>query len=316
MFAILLLGALGVIVLVAMRYSLAEPVHVRVADVPQIVSALQAAGDGSFVVLTLNVPDSPLKTVDLQLGVAEGRLGFDWVMCGDSNQAEADRFVEFARAHGYAPDLQEVNDLCSYRVHDGDLARLCVLVATEMYGRPLSDPIDVLTEGFAFPAATHSVARTTAGLVLAGLLTTSQPAHAQTPLPPVITKGLQALQEQRCRDAFDIWTSDWQWPRDLERRQSLMGSCDFLAEVGATLHGYDIFRVIHVTPHLTRIYIVLRYERHPMYLMLSAYSPVDDDWRVTAINWDRDPDNVFPITILDPQLPGRDGPAPQPRRQP
>jgi len=132
-----------------------------------------------------------------------------------------------------------------------------------------------------------------------------QPVSAQERLPPLVMKGLQALQEQRCRDAFDIWTADWQWPRDAERRQQLMATCDFLQEVGAALHGYDVYHVASITPHLTRIYIVLRYERHPMFLMLSAYSPVDDDWRVTAINWDRDPDKVFPEAILEPQLPGR-----------
>jgi hypothetical protein len=131
------------------------------------------------------------------------------------------------------------------------------------------------------------------------------PADGQDRIPPLVTKGLQALQEQRCRDAFDVWTSDWQWPRDAARRQELMATCDFLAEVGAALHGYDIFRVVAVTPHLSRIYIVLRYERHPMYLMVSAYALVDGDWRVTSINWDRDPDKVFPLTILDPQMPGR-----------
>ena len=47
-----------------------------------------------------------------------------------------------------------------------------------------------------------------------------QPVSAQERLPPLVTKGLQALQEQRCRDAFDIWTADWQWPRDTERRHA------------------------------------------------------------------------------------------------
>jgi hypothetical protein len=141
--------------------------------------------------------------------------------------------------------------------------------------------------------------------VCGALLAAASPLAAQERLPPLVTRGLEALQEQRCRDAFDIWTSDWQWPRDAERRQGLMNNCDFLAEVGAALKGYDVYRVVSVTPHLLRIYIVLRYERHPFYLMVSAYAPVDSDWRVTDINWDRDPDKVFPITILDPQMPGR-----------
>jgi hypothetical protein len=127
-----------------------------------------------------------------------------------------------------------------------------------------------------------------------------QAAPAQTPLPPIVTKGLTALQEQRCRDAVDIWTVDWQWPRDTERRQRLMATCDFLSEVGASLHGYDLYRVIYVTPHLARIFIVLRYERHPLYLAVTAYSPTDPDWRVTEISWDRDPEKVFPPVLDSP----------------
>ena len=119
-------------------------------------------------------------------------------------------------------------------------------------------------------------------------------AATQDQLPPIVTKGLVALQEQRCRDAFDIWTGDWQWPRDTERRQRLVATCDFLSEVGASLRGYDLYRVTYLTPHLARIFIVLRYERHPMYLALTAYSPADPEWRVTDIAWDRDPDKVFP----------------------
>jgi hypothetical protein len=141
------------------------------------------------------------------------------------------------------------------------------------------------------------------GIVL--VLMAAGPAAAQDDMPPLVTKGLQALQEQRCYDAFDLWTGDWRSPRDTARRQQLMASCDFLAEVGASLHGYDVFRVVYVTPHLSRIYIVLRYERHPMYLMIAAYAPVDNAWRVTSINWDRDPDKVFPVTLLDPEMPGR-----------
>jgi hypothetical protein len=138
-------------------------------------------------------------------------------------------------------------------------------------------------------------------LVLSGL---PVPAAAQSQLPPIVTRGLVALQEQRCRDAFDGWTGDWQSPRDTERRQQLMASCDFLAEVGASLRGYDVYRVLYVTPHLARIFIVLRYERHPMYLMVTTYAP-ENEWRVTDINWDRDPDKVFPPSILDPQNPVR-----------
>ncbi len=126
------------------------------------------------------------------------------------------------------------------------------------------------------------------------------PAFAQTQIPPLITRGLLAFEEGRCREAFDLWTGEWLSQRDGGRRQELLASCDHLSDVGATPSGYDIFRVIYVTPHLCRVYVVMRYERHPMYLLVVGYAPTDGQWRVTAVTWDRDPDKVFPPSWLDP----------------
>ena len=79
-----------------------------------------------------------------------------------------------------------------------------------------------------------------------------------------------------------------------------MSTCDFLSEVGASLHGYDLNRVVYVTPHLARIFVVLRYERHPLYLAVTAYSPSDP-----RLAGDRDrvgpqSEKVFP-PVLDSQ---------------
>jgi hypothetical protein len=84
----------------------------------------------------------------LQLAKDQGRVGFDWVLCGESNEAEGERFLTFARAEGYGPELRELNDVCYYRVEQGDLAALCVLIGTKLYGRPQGDPVDLLVEGF------------------------------------------------------------------------------------------------------------------------------------------------------------------------
>ncbi len=41
-----------------------------------------------------------------------------------------------------------------------------------------------------------------------------------------------------------------------------MATCDFLSEVGASLHGYDLYRVVY-SRRIGHIFVVLRYERHP-----------------------------------------------------
>jgi len=123
------------------------------------------------------------------------------------------------------------------------------------------------------------------------------------PVPAIVSKGLDALEEGRCRDAFDAWTADWQYGRSVAQRQELMQSCDNLHELGAALHGHHVVQIVYLTPFLCRVYVVLRYERHPMFLMVEAYAPVDAEWRVTAIVWSRDSDKVLPVAPLEP-VPG------------
>jgi hypothetical protein len=149
--AFLLLAVVGLAVVVAVRYSIASPSRVTLADVPRILDELQSAGDPAFAVLTLALPDRTLGTVDLQLAVDGGRPGFDWVLCGESNEAEQERFVAFARGEGYAPELREVNEVCYYRIEGGDLSRLCNLIVTKLYGKPPDEPLELLVEGFEWP---------------------------------------------------------------------------------------------------------------------------------------------------------------------
>jgi len=144
-----------------------------------------------------------------------------------------------------------------------------------------------------------------AWLVLIVSATAGAQAPQPPPIPALITNGLNAIEEGRCRDAFDSWTADWTYGQYAVRRQTLISGCDGLHELGATVHGHQIVQVVYVTPFLCRVYVVLRFDRHPVYLMVVGYAPVDNEWRVTAINWSRDPDEVFPVTMLDPEKPAR-----------
>jgi hypothetical protein len=63
-------------------------------------------------------------------------------------------------------------------------------------------------------------------------------------------------------------------------------------------------RTVDITPHISRVYVVLLYEIQPVYVMVLVYRPGDTDWRVATVNWNTDPDKVVPASILPPQRPG------------
>jgi hypothetical protein len=119
---------------------------------------------------------------------------------------------------------------------------------------------------------------------------------AQESLPAPVAHGLAALQEGHCEAAFQEWSASWTSAEDAAKRQQILTSCGLLNALGA-LNGQDIIRTIDVTPHVQRVYVMLLYEKQPVYLMLVAYRS-RAEWKVMTVNWNTDYDKVVPATLL------------------
>lgn len=131
------------------------------------------------------------------------------------------------------------------------------------------------------------------------LVVTPSLAPNQSPLPPVVSAGLDSLKRGRCDAAFRTWTTAWTSAEDSAKRTTLLGSCEILARFGQ-LHGYDIIHKVPVGPNLLRVYAVLRYDIQPAYLLLVAYRPADA-WKITSVNWNTSVEKVFPPSLLAPE---------------
>jgi len=138
-------------------------------------------------------------------------------------------------------------------------------------------------------------------VVLAPLIVLAISAQAQGVPQPVVLKGLDQLAAGHCRAAIEGWTTNWTSGADAMRRSQLVNGCDILDQLG-TVAGYDLLRVVNVTPHLQRVYLVLRCQTQPVYFMVVAYAP-DADWKINTVNWNTDPDKVLPADIAPRQHP-------------
>lgn len=122
---------------------------------------------------------------------------------------------------------------------------------------------------------------------------------AQLEIPAPVITGLNMLRGD-CQKAFTLWTKSF---KSADRDQ-LIASCSTLEQLGGPIYGYDIVRVLEITPHLRRVYVVLLYQNQPIYLMLMAYKPGSGDWKIGAVIWNSDPDKILPPTLVPPQRPG------------
>src|SRR5690349_16889235 len=135
-------------------------------------------------------------------------------------------------------------------------------------------------------------------LALAAVLGGQAP---QRDIPAPIIEGLTSLSAGHCSEAFVAWSRGWTGPDDVGKQEQLRGSCDVLARFGK-LQGYDVLRVVDVGPHVRRVYLVLRYEIQPVYMMLVAYQPTDA-WKVITVNWNTIADKVLPATVTPAERP-------------
>jgi hypothetical protein len=139
-------------------------------------------------------------------------------------------------------------------------------------------------------------------IVLIGVLLTPTVVSAQQSLPPTVQAGLDSLAHGRCEAAFRIWSASWtSTPDGAAKRESIIGSCRGLNSLGP-VSGYDIIDVVPVTKNLLRVYVLLKCENQPVYLLLVAYRP-EATWKVTTVNWHTNSENVLPANLFPPEHP-------------
>ena len=127
---------------------------------------------------------------------------------------------------------------------------------------------------------------------------------ASQAVPSPAAEGFDLLTRGQPDSATAVWTATWVRPEDEAKKQQLSSSLRHLPEVVGHPLGYDLIRVIDVTPHLRRVYVLLRCQRQPVYFLVLLYEP-RDRWMVSTINFQTDPDQVLPATLFAPEHPVR-----------
>jgi hypothetical protein len=125
-----------------------------VLDVPSILAAVRGSTDyPAFAVFIFDAPGTPntQDAVNLQLSLENGVIGLDWVLTSQRNIEDQQRFLDFARKLRHDPQPQEMNGVRYIRVEDGDIARLCRGVVTDLYGLPATTQMDLVQEGIRWP---------------------------------------------------------------------------------------------------------------------------------------------------------------------
>lgn len=133
---------------------LLEGVEVRADDLPAIVEAMSHSSSSlRYAALAFDTPDRSTDddTLNVQVSVENGKVGFDWLLLAPRNIEDQDEFRTFARARGAELSKRTMNGVSYLRVEDVDAAKFAASVVTDMYHLPENEPVWLYHEGFKWP---------------------------------------------------------------------------------------------------------------------------------------------------------------------
>lgn len=124
--------------------------------------------------------------------------------------------------------------------------------------------------------------------------------HAQEPtLPAALTHGFDLLRVDSTVAAAQFWARSWTSAADSGKAEGLAEGFDKIEEYAGHFVDYDVVRVDTVTAHLKRVYLLMRYERQPVfgYFVLYDRGPVTPEWVVTTLTWNLHATDAWPAEM-------------------
>jgi len=121
----------------------------------------------------------------------------------------------------------------------------------------------------------------------------SRPARAQgQPLgiPPVITQGLDAYRNTGLDQAFRAWMRN----SPLRWTPSIAAPLQEAQQEFGAFSSWELIDIQGISPHTRVVYMVLDYERGPVFAKFLAYDTSQQGWVLTSLRFSMDPDAILP----------------------
>ncbi len=138
-------------------------------------------------------------------------------------------------------------------------------------------------------------------LVLAGVLSVLSPARAvtqQKDAPRVLLVGLQVYKAQGAAAAVKAWLVDSPASDDAEMISNTVAALNKIQAAYGKLVGYEVLQSSLIGSRAARNYLILLYERGPLYAHFDTYRTSKDSV-VTGFLFNTKPDEILPRSLLE-----------------
>lgn len=110
-------------------------------------------------------------------------------------------------------------------------------------------------------------------ILLIALLAFACPAYSQTPtLPKIITDGFDVYKKDGAAKAFDTWLIGSPVEHDASTRTTVVGNLQMIESSYGKYSGYEYLGTVPFAQSTKRYYVVLLYEKGPLYAWFEVYT--------------------------------------------
>ena len=127
-------------------------------------------------------------------------------------------------------------------------------------------------------------------------------ALAQIPIPSIVTDGLAAYQENGSQAAMSVWNKGALMDTLVDQTTRL-NSLFSQVELGyGKMTGYEPIRVVVIAPSLLRVYILLKFDKGPLYGSFDCYK-TKTGWIIASMDCNTKPEIILPPGVFGSPTP-------------
>ena len=120
-------------------------------------------------------------------------------------------------------------------------------------------------------------------------------------VPPIVVRGLEAYQARGTTAAFDIWLVGSPAVTDPSAKANAVEGLKAVERQYGGVVGHEIVGVAPVGTTVRRVYVVIRYERGPLYAWFDCYQ-TGTSWIIPGFLVNTRPQMILPPEMLSPPL--------------
>jgi hypothetical protein len=113
-------------------------------------------------------------------------------------------------------------------------------------------------------------------------------------LPPVVRAGLEAYKVNGAAAGVRRWLTN---SPITEQSGSTTQAFEQVERAYGRMVGYEILEVIHLGTYASRSYLIILYEKGPVYAWFDCYKP-KDEWIMTSFLFNTKADLILPPKLL------------------